>query len=77
MKDLIKKILKNKYSKLLKKNKKLKQLNKEFLYELEQIKVFNTELQNKNYEISSNNEYLLKQINVYKKKNKELREKRK
>jgi hypothetical protein len=77
MKDLIKKILKNKYSKLLKKNKELKQLNKEFLYELEQIKVFNIELQNKNYEISSNNEYLLKQINAYKKKNKELREKRK
>lgn len=77
MKDLIKKILKNKYSKLLKKNKELKQLNKEFLYELEKIKVFNTELQQKNYEISSNNEYLLKQINVYKKKNKELREKRK
>ena len=77
MKNLIQKILKNKYIKLSKQNRTYKKQIKELTEELEKLKKFNIELQNKNYEISSNNEYLLKQINTYKKKCKDLREKRK
>lgn len=73
MKNLIQKILKNKYIKLSKQNRTYKKQIKEITEELEKLKKFNIELQNKNYEISSNNEYLLKQINTYKKKCKDLR----
>lgn len=73
MKKKIKEILKNKYFKQILKNRLLKKQIKELTEELEKLKIFNIELQNKNYEISSNNEYLLKQINTYKKKCKDLR----
>lgn len=69
MKNLIQKILKNKYIKLSKQNKIYKKQLKELKEELEKVKKFNIELQKTNYEISSNNEYLLEQIKKYKKKN--------
>lgn len=74
MKNLIKTITKNKYIKLLKKYKNLKREYKELYESRERLKVLNTELQKKNYEISYNNIDLLEQIKRYKRRNRQIRE---
>lgn len=72
--ELMKKIMKNKYLKLLKKYRALKKEHKELEDSYERIKVLNTQLQTKNYEISYNNIDLLEQIKRYKRKNRQIRE---
>lgn len=72
--ELMKKIMKNKYLKLLKKYRALKKEHKELEDSYERIKVLNTQLQTKNYEISYNNIDLLEQIKKYKRKNRQIRE---
>lgn len=72
--ELMKKIMKNKYLKLLKKYRALKKEHKELEDSYERIKVLNTQLQTKNYEISYNNIDLLEQIKKYKKRTREIRQ---
>ena len=71
---MIKKIMRNKYLKLLRKNTKLKKQIKELERIIEVEKKQIKQLQDMNYEISCNNLDILEQNKKYKKKNRKMRE---
>lgn len=72
---MIKKIMRNKYLKLLRKNTKQKKEIKELKRIIEVKNLQIRELQDINYEISCNNLYITEQNKKYKKKNREIRQK--
>jgi hypothetical protein len=71
---MIKKIMRNKYLKLLRKNTKQKKEIKELKRIIEVKNKQIIELQNVNYEISCNNLYITEQNKKYKKKNRQIRQ---
>lgn len=71
---MIKKIMKNKYLKLLRKNSKQSKEIKELKRIIEVKNLQIRELQDINYEMSCNNLYITEQNKKYKKKNRKMRE---
>ena len=71
---MIKKIMRNKYLKLLRKNSKQSKEIKELKRIIEVKNLQIRELQDINYEISCNNLYIAEQNKKYKKKNRQMRE---